>query len=127
MARLFGIAGCLFALAWVALSALSAHAFTDLAEASRARIATALTMLIPHALALLLLAQPTSTKRAPVLNLVGLAMLLGSVLFCGSLLALAFGAPRMVAQVAPFGGGLLMLGWLLWAISFVVRGAKKRI
>ena len=124
MPRLFGIAGCLFALAWVALSALSAHAFTELAEPSRARLATALSMLIPHALALLLLAQPTAGKRAPALNLVGLALLLGSVLFCGSVLALAFGAPRGFAHIAPFGGGLLMLGWLLWAISFVVRGAK---
>ena len=41
----------------------------------------------------------------------------GSVLFSGSLYALAFGAPRVVGIVTPFGGLLFLAGWavLAWA------------
>jgi len=41
----------------------------------------------------------------------------GVVLFSGSLYALAFGAPRWVGIVTPFGGLLFLTGWavLAWA------------
>ena len=42
-------------------------------------------------------------------------LLVGIALFCGSLYALSLGAPSWVGIVTPFGGGLLILGWLLFA------------
>jgi uncharacterized membrane protein YgdD (TMEM256/DUF423 family) len=41
----------------------------------------------------------------------------GSALFCGSLYALALGAPAWVGVATPVGGVLLMAGWacLAWA------------
>src|SRR5471032_2491205 len=41
----------------------------------------------------------------------------GSVLFSGSLYALALGAPRLTGIVTPFGGLLFLAGWavLAWA------------
>jgi uncharacterized membrane protein YgdD (TMEM256/DUF423 family) len=41
--------------------------------------------------------------------------LIGTVLFSGSLYALAFGAPRMLGMVTPFGGLCFLAGWLLLA------------
>ena len=41
----------------------------------------------------------------------------GSVLFSGSLYALALGAPRSVGLVTPFGGLLFLAGWLVLAWS----------
>jgi uncharacterized membrane protein YgdD (TMEM256/DUF423 family) len=41
--------------------------------------------------------------------------LAGTVLFSGSLYALAFGAPRIVGLVTPFGGLCFLAGWLLLA------------
>lgn len=40
----------------------------------------------------------------------------GAILFPGSLYALAFGAPKAVAALAPVGGMVLLLGWasLAW-------------
>jgi uncharacterized membrane protein YgdD (TMEM256/DUF423 family) len=40
----------------------------------------------------------------------------GSVLFSGSLYALAFGAPRLVGAITPLGGLSFMAGWawLIW-------------
>jgi len=42
-------------------------------------------------------------------------LLVGIALFCGSLYALSLDAPPWVGILTPFGGGLLILGWLLFA------------
>ena len=39
----------------------------------------------------------------------------GTVLFSGSLYALAFGAPRLVGIITPFGGLAFLAGWLVLA------------
>ena len=39
----------------------------------------------------------------------------GTVLFSGSLYALAFGAPRLVGVITPFGGLAFLVGWLVLA------------
>ncbi len=39
----------------------------------------------------------------------------GTVLFSGSLYALAFGAPRLVGVITPFGGLAFLAGWLVLA------------
>lgn len=41
--------------------------------------------------------------------------LVGTLLFSGSLYALAFGAPRLLGMVTPFGGLCFLAGWLLLA------------
>ena len=42
---------------------------------------------------------------------------LGMIAFCGSLYALAFGAPRIVGAITPVGGVLFIAGWLTLAWS----------
>ena len=42
---------------------------------------------------------------------------LGMIAFCGSLYALAFGAPRIVGAITPVGGALFIAGWLTLAWS----------
>jgi uncharacterized membrane protein YgdD (TMEM256/DUF423 family) len=56
-------------------------------------------------------------RRAPAF------FLIGTVLFSGSLYAMALGAPKMVAIVTPFGGLLFLTGWLLLAWS--ARGVDQ--
>lgn len=53
----------------------------------------------------------TRARFAPAFFLVGV------LLFCGSLYALALGAPRAVGIVTPFGGLSFLIGWavLAWA------------
>jgi uncharacterized membrane protein YgdD (TMEM256/DUF423 family) len=52
--------------------------------------------------------------------------LAGTVLFSGSLYALAFGAPRVLGMVTPFGGLCFLAGWLLlaWRAGSVDREAS---
>ena len=49
-------------------------------------------------------------------------LLLGMLLFAGSIYAMTFGAPRWLGMVAPFGGVSLMSAWLVFAWS-VARAA----
>lgn len=68
-----------------------------------------------HAVLLLFLAE----KEGKIASLARLAVLCGITLFCGSLYLKGFGVSAS-APLAPFGGILLMLSWLL-----VACGNKK--
>lgn len=46
-------------------------------------------------------------------------LVVGLALFCGSIYALTFGAPRWFGMVAPLGGSSFMLAWLLFAVSLL--------
>jgi uncharacterized membrane protein YgdD (TMEM256/DUF423 family) len=46
-------------------------------------------------------------------------LVVGLALFCGSIYALTFGAPRWFGMVAPLGGSSFMLAWLLFAVSML--------
>lgn len=47
----------------------------------------------------------------------GLVLLVGTLVFCGSLMGLAFGGPRWLGAVTPVGGLLLILGFVLFAVQ----------
>lgn len=49
--------------------------------------------------------------------------LAGVLLFSGSLYALAFGAPRWVGVVTPFGGLSFLAGWLV--LAWAARGVDR--
>jgi uncharacterized membrane protein YgdD (TMEM256/DUF423 family) len=51
----------------------------------------------------------------------------GTVLFSGSLYALALGAPRWIGIITPFGGLLFLAGWLVlaWAAREVDQAAAR--
>lgn len=51
--------------------------------------------------------------------------LIGTVLFSGSLYALAFGAPRLTGLVTPFGGLCFLAGWALLAWKAGTIGDEK--
>jgi uncharacterized membrane protein YgdD (TMEM256/DUF423 family) len=46
-------------------------------------------------------------------------VLVGIVLFSGSLYALTFNAPRLLGIVTPIGGLALIAGWLVFAAAFL--------
>ena len=105
----FGAVACSLA---VALGAYAAHVAT---AQSQQRIGLAALFLFGHGLALLALA-PRAQSRMQLLALSGL--LIGVLLFSGSLaLAALFGTSTLFA---PFGGSLLILGWLLYAVGILI-------
>lgn len=50
-----------------------------------------------------------------------LLMLLGALVFSGTLYAMAFGAPRWLGAVTPLGGVGMIAGWLLLALLSLRR------
>lgn len=56
-----------------------------------------------------------------VLNGAGWCLFLGSVIFSGTVFALALGSPRWLGAITPIGGVLLILGFLLFAFAAFPR------
>jgi len=55
------------------------------------------------------------------LNGAGWCLFLGSVIFSGTVFALALGSPRILGAITPLGGVLLILGFLLFAFAAFPR------
>jgi uncharacterized membrane protein YgdD (TMEM256/DUF423 family) len=111
--RWFGFCGSLFAAASVALAAYASHAVDG---EPRARLMLAAVFAFGHGVALAAMAGH-GMRRLKALALA--AMLLGVVVFCGSLVAHVFwGLPT---RLAPVGGMLLIAGWVLFALHSLRR------
>jgi uncharacterized membrane protein YgdD (TMEM256/DUF423 family) len=105
--------GAVLASAAVALSAYASHAA---AADARTRLFLAAVFAFGHGVALAALATQSTRRMATVAFV---AMLLGVLGFSGSLVAAHFfGAPT---RLAPVGGSLLMLAWLVIAVDRMRR------
>jgi uncharacterized membrane protein YgdD (TMEM256/DUF423 family) len=115
MERLWIGLGALVGLLAVGMAAAAAHLIADAGAAAIA--GRAIEMQGWHALALL--ATGLWARRGGVVaHLAGAAFALGTVLFCGAVYALALGGVHL-GPMAPSGGTLLMLGWLLLGVSAI--------
>ncbi len=111
---LLAAAGALLAAGAVALSAYAAHA--SAAAGHQAALFTAAAVAFGHGLALQWLGQDNRRRLRRVL-LAG--MLLGTLLFCGSVVLAQLAGTS--ARFAPLGGGLLILCWLGLAYDHLRR------
>jgi len=101
----------------VAFGAFGAHALRDVFdERAMSTWHTAVDYQFWHALALLACAVLAQRRESMALRCATLSFIVGSVLFCGSLYALAADAPRWIGAVTPLGGIALILGWLSLAV-----------
>jgi uncharacterized membrane protein YgdD (TMEM256/DUF423 family) len=114
----------------VTLGAVGAHVLNpSLAEANRSVFETAVHYHVVHSLALLMVA--TLSQHIPLdsgrrrLAAAGAAFLVGIVLFCGGLYALSAFGIASGANVAPFGGMMLIAGWLLVASAAFSRRTRR--
>ncbi len=114
-ARTLAAAGVLLALA-TACGAFGAHALkTQLAPERLQLWETAVRYQFFQALGLLGVGLALRAIPAPALRAAAAFIIVGVVLFCGSLYALSFGAPRLVGALTPLGGLAWIGGWLLFA------------
>jgi uncharacterized membrane protein YgdD (TMEM256/DUF423 family) len=75
-----------------------------------------------HALALLAVAWLSASGASTAAHAAGWCFLAGTVLFSGSLYALALTGSRPVAMITPVGGLLFLVGWAL----LIAAGARLR-
>ena len=125
MSRLAIAGAALLMAAAVALGAFAAHALKSRVTPDALGLwQTAVNYHAWHALGLLavgmLMTQFPKTRR---LEATAWLFVAGIALFCGSLYALAVGAPRVVGIATPFGGAAFIAGWLL--LAWTALGALR--
>jgi uncharacterized membrane protein YgdD (TMEM256/DUF423 family) len=72
-----------------------------------------------HALGLVLIGLLKQTSTDSRLTLAAILMLLGIVLFSGSLYTLSLGGSRWLGMITPAGGIAFLVAWLLVSLSFL--------
>ncbi len=121
--RIFLVAGALALLLAIMLGAYGAHGLEGSLSANAwSAYQTAVQYQFIHGLGLI--ATVLLAHRFPGSKLIAASswlLLIGIILFCGSIYATSFGAPASLGALAPYGGIAFMLGWLALAIG-VLRG-----
>lgn len=126
MNRGWAAAGAVSAGLAVAAGAFGAHALKARLGADALAVwETAARYQTYHALALLAVgAAAHGWPRTRAIAAAGVLFVAGTVLFCGSLYALALTGVRALGAVTPFGGAAFLAGWacLAWA---ALRGPRS--
>jgi len=120
MDRLFHAMGAVSALVAVAAGAFGAHGLkARLSPEMLAVFETGARYQMYHALALLAAAWAVARWPGAAAEWAGWLFLAGTVLFSGSLYALAFTGVRWLGAVTPLGGVAFLAGWaaLAWAAA----------
>ena len=115
--RTLAVAGALIALA-TALGAFGAHALkAHLTQDKLLVYETAVRYHFIHALGLLAIGVLLRSIDGELLRWSAALLLIGILLFSGSLYLLTFGASRFVGIITPIGGLALIAGWILFATT----------
>jgi uncharacterized membrane protein YgdD (TMEM256/DUF423 family) len=113
--RTLALAGVLLALATVC-GAFGAHALKSQLAPDRLQLwETAVRYQFFQSLGLLGVGLTLRAADEGAVRLAGILIVAGIVLFCGSLYALSFSAPRAVGALTPVGGLAWIAGWLMYA------------
>ncbi len=118
--RLWIVLGAIFGLLSVVAGAMGAHALTANLEADAlGTFETAVRFQMYHALALLATGLLTDRWKSGLVSLAGAFFATGVVLFSGSLYILALTGIGVLGAVAPFGGIILIAGWITLIIGAI--------
>ena len=120
MDKIFFVLGALLGGLGVAAGAFGAHALeTRLAPDRLELFELAARYQMIHALALIAAAWAAERWPSGLATAAGWLLFVGVLIFCGTIYALAFGAPRVLGAVTPIGGLSLIVGWLLLALAAI--------
>lgn len=120
--------GAVLMLLAVACGAFGAHALKGrLDEDMRAVWETAVRYHVYHALALFVVAWLETRFPNRTVAVAGWCLLTGTLVFSGSLYALALSGIRVLGAVTPFGGLLLLAGWLALAAGPLTPKASSKL
>jgi len=116
--RILAVLGAMLSALAVGLGAFGAHALRDVLEPRALETwTTGTTYLGWHAAAMLIAGILAEVVQPGLINTAGLLFLIGIILFCGSLFALALGGPGWLGPITPFGGVLFIAGWIASAVA----------
>jgi uncharacterized membrane protein YgdD (TMEM256/DUF423 family) len=116
--RLWLILGAASAFLSVAAGAFGAHALrTRLPPDMQTIFETGARYHMYHSLGLIAVGLLAHLRPSPLLNGAGWALVVGIVLFSGSLYALALSGIRVLGAITPLGGVGFLVGWVLFALA----------
>lgn len=121
MERVFAGVGAIFALVAVAAGAFAAHTLRAKLGSNMVIFETAARYQMYHGLGLLVIAWAITRRPSKLLNWAGWLMVVGTILFSGSLYALALTSTRWLAAGAPLGGVALIAAWLCLSLAMFRR------
>ena len=105
-------AGAVLATLGVALGAFAAHGLRAVLDQNAlAWWQTAVQYQMWHAIGLIALGAARFSRSV----LPALLLAAGTVIFAGTLYAMALGGPRWLGAITPIGGSLMIAGWLVFA------------
>lgn len=117
------MAGAVYGFIAVAAGAFGAHALNDLPEKYRNAFEVGARYQMYHALALVLVALLPRSKWTLI---AAWCFLLGTLVFSGTLYALALTKVRWLGAITPIGGVGMLVGWVMLVLAGVVyRGAPS--
>lgn len=119
MVKIFIGIGSIFAFLAVALGAFGAHALKDKLAATTylATYETAVQYHMMHALAIIVIGLLIKFyPNAALLHWTGWLLIVGIIIFSGSLYVLSLTGIKILGAVTPLGGLFFLIGWLLLAI-----------
>ncbi|RKG97990.1 DUF423 domain-containing protein [Corallococcus carmarthensis] len=118
MMRWWLVVGAVNAFLSVAAGAFGAHALkARLPQDLQLIFETGARYHMYHALALVAVGLFGAVRPSALLSSAGWAMLVGIVLFSGSLYALALSGVRVLGAITPLGGLGFLVGWVLFAVA----------
>ena len=125
-ARRLQTAGALLLATGIAIGAIGAHVLKSRLPPDRIDVLqTAVLYQLVSGLGLLCvglaLARSVATSGSRLLVAGGYMLLIGALLFSGSLYLLLAGAPRLLGAVTPLGGLCLIFGWIVVAVGLLRR------
>ena len=101
-----------------ALGAFGAHGLQAVLAPDRLAVfETAVKYQFYHSIGLLGAGLAVAARERRGVRLAARLIVVGIVLFAGSIYALTFGAPKAIGVVTPLGGLALMTGWVLFALT----------
>lgn len=123
MERFWFVAGSVLAFLGVAAGAFGAHALRGRLSSDALDIyETAARYHLFHALALIVVAYGVNRWGGSIMVVAGWLFLIGVVLFCGSLYALAFSGIKWLGAITPIGGVAFLAGWVFLALAALKGG-----
>jgi len=125
--RIFVLLGALNGFIGVSLGAFGAHGLEGTLDPELLRVWNkGVDYQQIHALGLLLIGVLLRFETCRRIRLAGWCMLIGILLFSGSLYTLALSGVRPLGAVTPFGGVSFLIGWGLLALGVIAPAEKEQ-